>query len=280
MSGTKLKAVTIKWLNAHLGDKLAKSTQNAANILVNVMELLTQIANTHLNVLWLYSNHSIWLQKSRVLLSSHESQLPWSSVNYYSAFKIFNLREDTLCMYGHCQSIRFMMSPNCSVGKYTSGHLHLCWYYSDSFQEKLKIVTRIRDNNEEYSRVVIDQILVNCLMDEKIEFEKQVNACSTHIKAGDQRSSAPTLKPSKLTLQFESNLSMPIVLNGETRLLLSRADCTLCDDEASEIETNLVIVEVKKLSCTGALGGQIVSYMGKTDVHTAVQSLIFHKSDP
>ncbi len=91
----KLKAVTIKWLNAHLWDKLAKSPQDAESILASVKELLTQIENTHLNVRWLYSNPSIILQKSRVLLISHESQLPSSSVDYYSALEIFNLKEDT-----------------------------------------------------------------------------------------------------------------------------------------------------------------------------------------
>ncbi len=117
-------------------------------------------------------------------------------------------------------------------------------------------------------------------MEEKIEFEKELNACSTHIEAGDQRSSTPTPQPSRLTLRFESDLSMPVVFKGETRLLTGKADYTLCYGEASDMETNLVIVEAKKLGYTGAAAGQVVSYMGKTDVHNAVQSLTFHRSGP
>lgn len=51
--------------------------------------------------------------------------------------------------------------------KYTFWHCHLYWYYLDSFLEKLKAITRMRDNNEAYARVVIDQILVDFVMQEK-----------------------------------------------------------------------------------------------------------------
>lgn len=118
----------------------------------------------------------------------------------------------------------------------------------------------MHDNNEAYARVVIDQILVDCVMQEKNE-----NDCSTHIEAGVQRS--PTPQPSRLTLRFESELSMPVIFKGETRLLTGMADYTLCYGEDSEMETHLVVIEAKKLGCTGAAAGQVASYMGKTDFH-------------
>lgn len=81
----RLKAVTLKWLNAHLWEKLAKAPQDVQIILANVKNHLTKREHANLTVRWLHSNLSTWLQKSRALLISHEPQLPSSSVDYYTA---------------------------------------------------------------------------------------------------------------------------------------------------------------------------------------------------
>lgn len=46
----KLKAVTLKWLNAHFWEKLAKAPQDVQIILANVKNHLTKIEHANLTV--------------------------------------------------------------------------------------------------------------------------------------------------------------------------------------------------------------------------------------
>lgn len=106
--------------------------------------------------------------------------------------------------------------------------------------------------NEAFSQTIIDQILISALYEEN------------HTEATEQRAESQPETPAVLELQHETQIERQVIYNGETRLLSGHADCTVWYEpqKRSNLATNFIIIEAKKINSTDTCLGQLTAYMG------------------
>ena len=99
---------------------------------------------------------------------------------------------------------------------------------------------------------MIDQILISALYEEK------------HTQTTQQRASSQPEDPAVLELQHETHFQRQVQYSGETRLLSGYADYTVWyeSQRRSNLATNLIIIEAKKINSTDTCLGQLTAYMG------------------
>lgn len=125
-------------------------------------------------------------------------------------------------------------------------------YLSDNIDRILAVTSETHQANEAFSRTMIDQILVSAIYEEN------------HTQAARQRASSQLEDTAVLELQHETQLQRHVTYGGEARLLIGYADYTIWYDsrERSNLATNLIIIEAKKLNYTDTCLGQLTAYMG------------------
>jgi hypothetical protein len=125
-------------------------------------------------------------------------------------------------------------------------------------------------NNEAFSRTTLDQILICSMYEEGYRSDQQPkqvkdegpnNVSHAHPSTSDMSTQED---PAMLELLYEMPLSRLVTHQGETQLLIGFADYSVWYDSTKKktLETNLVIVEAKRLYYTGAALPQLAAYMG------------------
>ena len=99
---------------------------------------------------------------------------------------------------------------------------------------------------------MIDQILISAVYEEK------------HTQTTQQRASSQPEDPAVLEQQHETHFQRQVLYGGETRLLSGYADYTVWYDSQrrSNLSTNLIVIEAKKINSTDTCLGQLTAYMG------------------
>ena len=125
-------------------------------------------------------------------------------------------------------------------------------YLSDSIDRILAVTSETHQTNEAFSRTIIDQILISTLYEEN------------HTQTTQHRASLQPEDPAVLELQHETQFQRQIAYRGETRLLSGYADYTVWyeSQKKSNLATNLIIIEAKKINSTDTCLGQLTAYMG------------------
>ncbi|MCJ1471643.1 hypothetical protein MMC13_000283 [Lambiella insularis] len=128
-------------------------------------------------------------------------------------------------------------------------------YLTDSIDRILAVTSETHQTNEAFARTIIDQILISALYEE--------NHTQTTQTTQHQASSLPE-DPAVLELQHETQFQRQVAYRGETRLLSGYADYTVWYEspKKSNLATNLIIIEAKKMNSTDTCLGQLTSYMG------------------
>lgn len=96
---------------------------------------------------------------------------------------------------------------------------------------------------------MIDQILIFAIYEEQ------------HTQ---QRASSQQKDPAVLELQHETHFQRQVLYDGEIRLLSGYADYTVWYEpqRKSNLSTNLIVIEAKKINFTDTCLGQLTAYMG------------------
>lgn len=125
-------------------------------------------------------------------------------------------------------------------------------YLSDSIDRILAVTSETHPTNKAFSRTIIDQILISALYEEN------------HTQTTQHRVSSPPEDPAVLELQHKTRFQRQVAYGGETRLLSGYADYTVWYEQQkkSNLATNLIVIEAKKINLTDACLGQLTAYMG------------------
>ncbi|MCJ1387120.1 hypothetical protein MMC17_010249 [Xylographa soralifera] len=125
-------------------------------------------------------------------------------------------------------------------------------YLSDTIDRILAVTSETFQTNEAFSRTIIDQILISAIYEEN------------HTQASHQRDQSQPEDPAILDLKHETQIQRQVTYKGETRMLSGYADYTVWYDSQtrSNLATNLIIIEAKKICSTDTCMGQLTAYMG------------------
>lgn len=151
-----------------------------------------------------------------ISVSGRRSTLAPSSLESPNeALRLFNLRESSSKPFGE---IRCLPIPE---------------YLKDNIARTYSVTgSRGRSNNEAFSRVVLDQILISCLFEEgqrPHQQQRQVGFLSQTSHAHPSTSDTNIQDdPAKLELLHEMPLSKLVTHEGETKLLSGFADYSVC----------------------------------------------------
>lgn len=112
-------------------------------------------------------------------------------------------------------------------------------------------VTETHQTNEAFSLTVINQIFIS-VYDEN------------HSQTPQQQSSSLPDDPAVLELQHETKSQRQVIFRGEASPLTGYADYTVWYDSKKtyNFDTNLIIIEAKKVGSTDTCLGQLTAYMG------------------
>ncbi|RFU24436.1 hypothetical protein B7463_g11898, partial [Scytalidium lignicola] len=134
-------------------------------------------------------------------------------------------------------------------------------YLIDNLQ-RISCVTSPRrcKQSEEFSRMIIDQILVSALYEE--------NEAQGHGKGKGQSNADDPDEPAKLQLVHEMPILKEVLHEGEKKMLSGYVDYTIWYDirDKKSLATNLVIVEAKRAPLSLSAMAQLAAYMGV--IHT------------
>ncbi|KAK3177974.1 hypothetical protein OEA41_000106 [Lepraria neglecta] len=125
-------------------------------------------------------------------------------------------------------------------------------YLSDNIDRILAVTSETHQTNEAFARTIIDQILISAIFEEN-------NTQTTQLRASSQPED-----PAVLELHHETQFQRQVTYGGETRLLSGYADYTVWYESQtrSNLATNLIIIEAKKINSTDTCLGQLTAYMG------------------
>ncbi|KKZ68314.1 hypothetical protein EMCG_05989 [[Emmonsia] crescens] len=129
--------------------------------------------------------------------------------------------------------------------------------------EELRYVVSGSPSNEAYIRCAINLILVSCISEEKrlAEVERLKDVKSQPALHPSSRPTTPD-PPAPVSLQFETKLSFPVEVHGQTKLLVGKADYALWYNTEEDMGTNLLVVEAKKKFFAYSAIPQLIAYMG------------------
>jgi hypothetical protein len=132
--------------------------------------------------------------------------------------------------------------------------------------------------SEAFVRVILNPILVCLISEEKTRANRQtISTAEPTIPQPTSSQTTPTLHASNrpttptqrkdLSLRFEAELKCPVTYKNEHRLLSGLADYSLWYPDDGDPSTNLIIVEAKKVGTSEAANGQLLAYMGKSNLY-------------
>lgn len=125
-----------------------------------------------------------------------------------------------------------------------------------------------RSNNEAFSRMVLDHILIYSLYEEgqrsNQEPQETQNPTITFRAHPSTSDTSIQEEPAKLELLHEMPFSKLVIHEGETKLLTGFADNSVWYDSAKKktLATNFLIVEAKRWGTTDLALLQLAAYMG------------------